>query len=121
MCLGIVLPFRQIAHHHIQGSNILCSGMRVETPSLLFPHVLCTTEVKARYALAVECPNSFSHVKQDGLPMICIILRNIDIETADYDLLLFGYLKVLLTFISVYISLISKRLQAVCGTDHLAY
>jgi len=26
--------------------------------------------------------------------MICIILRNIDIETTDYDLLLFGYLKV---------------------------
>jgi neurofibromin 1 len=32
--------------------------------------------------------------KQDGLPMICIILRNIDTETTDYDLLLFGYLKV---------------------------
>jgi neurofibromin 1 len=26
--------------------------------------------------------------------MICIILRNIDTETTDYDLLLFGYLKV---------------------------
>lgn len=26
--------------------------------------------------------------------MICIILRNIDTETADYELLLFGYLKV---------------------------
>jgi hypothetical protein len=31
---------------------------------------------------------------QDGLPMICIILRNIDTESADYELLLFGYLKV---------------------------
>lgn len=28
--------------------------------------------------------------------MICIILRNIDTETTDYDLLLFGYLKVTL-------------------------
>lgn len=26
--------------------------------------------------------------------MICIILRNIDVESTDYDLLLFGYLKV---------------------------
>lgn len=26
--------------------------------------------------------------------MICIILRNIDIESTDYELLLFGYLKV---------------------------
>jgi neurofibromin 1 len=26
--------------------------------------------------------------------MICIILRNIDTESADYELLLFGYLKV---------------------------
>jgi len=26
--------------------------------------------------------------------MICIILRNIDTETTDYELLLFGYLKV---------------------------
>jgi neurofibromin 1 len=33
-------------------------------------------------------------MKQDGLPMICIILRNIDTETTDYDLLLFSYLKV---------------------------
>ncbi|KAG9243047.1 hypothetical protein BJ878DRAFT_481460 [Calycina marina] len=31
---------------------------------------------------------------KDGLPMICIILRNIDTETADYELLLFGYLKI---------------------------
>jgi neurofibromin 1 len=31
---------------------------------------------------------------QDGLPMICIILRNIDTETVDWELLLFGYLKV---------------------------
>ena len=26
--------------------------------------------------------------------MICIILRNIDTESADYELLIFGYLKV---------------------------
>ncbi|KAK2628011.1 hypothetical protein QTJ16_002657 [Diplocarpon rosae] len=31
---------------------------------------------------------------KDGLPMICIILRNIDTETTDYELLLFGYLKI---------------------------
>jgi neurofibromin 1 len=31
---------------------------------------------------------------QDGLPMICIILRNIDTENVDWELLLFGYLKV---------------------------
>ena len=31
---------------------------------------------------------------KDGLPMICIILRNIDTETIDYELLLFGYLKI---------------------------
>ncbi|KAG9237075.1 hypothetical protein BJ875DRAFT_533185 [Amylocarpus encephaloides] len=31
---------------------------------------------------------------KDGLPMICIILRNIDTETVDYELLLFGYLKI---------------------------
>jgi neurofibromin 1 len=36
----------------------------------------------------------FSDLIQDGLPMICIILRNIDTESADYELLLFGYLKV---------------------------
>ena len=30
--------------------------------------------------------------------MICIILRNIDTETADYELLLFGYLKVVTHF-----------------------
>ncbi|CCU74400.1 ras GTPase activator [Blumeria hordei DH14] len=31
---------------------------------------------------------------KDGLPIICIILRNIDAENIDYDLLLFGYLKI---------------------------
>lgn len=31
---------------------------------------------------------------KDGLPMICIILRNIDTETTDHELLLFGYLKI---------------------------
>ncbi|TVY49953.1 Neurofibromin [Lachnellula occidentalis] len=31
---------------------------------------------------------------KDGLPMICIILRNIDTEAVDYELLLFGYLKI---------------------------
>lgn len=31
---------------------------------------------------------------KDGLPMICIILRNIDTETTDYELLMFGYLKI---------------------------
>ncbi|KAJ5053875.1 uncharacterized protein L3040_000165 [Drepanopeziza brunnea f. sp. 'multigermtubi'] len=31
---------------------------------------------------------------KDGLPMICIILRNVDTETTDYELLLFGYLKI---------------------------
>jgi hypothetical protein len=37
---------------------------------------------------------TLSNIEQDGLPMICIILRNIDTESADYELLLFGYLKV---------------------------
>jgi neurofibromin 1 len=31
---------------------------------------------------------------KDGIPMICIILRNIDKEATDYELLLFGYLKI---------------------------
>ncbi|KAH8816296.1 hypothetical protein F5884DRAFT_217036 [Xylogone sp. PMI_703] len=31
---------------------------------------------------------------KDGLSMICIILRNIDIEATDYDLLLYCYLKI---------------------------
>ncbi|CAG8972538.1 hypothetical protein HYALB_00001230 [Hymenoscyphus albidus] len=31
---------------------------------------------------------------KDGLPMICVILRNIDTEAVDYELLLFGYLKI---------------------------
>ncbi|KAI1004136.1 Neurofibromin [Podosphaera aphanis] len=31
---------------------------------------------------------------KDGLPMICIVLRNIDTETKDYELLIFGYLKI---------------------------
>lgn len=31
---------------------------------------------------------------KDGIPMICIILRNIDTETTDYELLIFGYLKI---------------------------
>ncbi|CZT46168.1 related to NEUROFIBROMIN [Rhynchosporium secalis] len=35
-----------------------------------------------------------ANVTQDGLPMICIILRNIDTEATDYELLLFGYLKI---------------------------
>ncbi|KAI6248995.1 Neurofibromin [Erysiphe necator] len=30
---------------------------------------------------------------KDGLPMICIILRNFDAETTDFELLLFGFLK----------------------------
>ncbi|RKF61885.1 Neurofibromin [Erysiphe neolycopersici] len=30
---------------------------------------------------------------KDGLPMICIILRNFDTETLDFELLLFGFLK----------------------------
>ena len=39
-------------------------------------------------------PRISANMLQDGLPMICIILRNIDTETTDYELLLFGYLKV---------------------------
>lgn len=31
---------------------------------------------------------------KDGFSMICIILRNIDTEAADFDLLLYVYLKV---------------------------
>ncbi len=31
---------------------------------------------------------------QDGLSIICIILRNIDVESIDYDTLLYCYLKV---------------------------
>ncbi|KAH8601379.1 hypothetical protein B0O99DRAFT_681402 [Bisporella sp. PMI_857] len=37
---------------------------------------------------------SLVSTRADGLPMICIILRNIDTETTDYELLLFGYLKI---------------------------
>lgn len=33
--------------------------------------------------------------------MICIILRNIDTESTDYELLLFGYLKVRAPFNSL--------------------
>jgi neurofibromin 1 len=64
----------------------------------------------------------FSDLIQDGLPMICIILRNIDTESADYELLLFGYLKV--TFRSFWESVSyanPRRLQAVCGTGHLVF
>jgi hypothetical protein len=53
--------------------------------------------------------------------MICIILRNIDTETADYELLLFGYLKVPVHF-SYLISVADpRRLLVECGTDHLAF
>jgi hypothetical protein len=55
--------------------------------------------------------------------MICIILRNIDTETVDYELLLFGYLKVCCP-LSLYLilSLIHlNRLRAACGTGHLVY
>lgn len=31
---------------------------------------------------------------KDGLPMICVVLRNIDSEAVDYDLLLYCYLKI---------------------------
>jgi hypothetical protein len=48
--LGIARPLRIISRLHILGFNISCSGMRVETPSLLFQVVLCMMEVKARWA-----------------------------------------------------------------------
>lgn len=35
---------------------------------------------------------------QDGLSIICIILRNIDAESIDYDTLLYCYLKVCRAF-----------------------
>ena len=53
--------------------------------------------------------------------MICIILRNIDTETTDYDLLLFGYLKVFLLLRFKYLLLTSVRLQVACGIVHSAY
>lgn len=53
--------------------------------------------------------------------MICIILRNIDTETTDYDLLLFGYLKVAIHPSSISLLLIPIRLQVGCGIGHLAY
>jgi neurofibromin 1 len=36
----------------------------------------------------------FTNDPKDGLSIICIILRNLDAEAADYDLLLYCYLKV---------------------------
>lgn len=53
--------------------------------------------------------------------MICIILRNIDTETTDYELLLFGYLKVRLLGGETCIlgqSLILARSLVVCGIAH---
>ena len=55
--------------------------------------------------------------------MICIILRNIDTETVDYELLLFGYLKVYST-LHVPIGLITDKIArspVACGTDLLVY
>jgi hypothetical protein len=54
--------------------------------------------------------------------MICIILRNIDTESADYELLLFGYLKVILSGITKrkkFVNTNSRRLPAACGIVHL--
>lgn len=47
--------------------------------------------------VTISCNSFIENVPygiQDGLSMICIILRNIDTEATDYDLLLFCYLKV---------------------------
>lgn len=55
--------------------------------------------------------------------MICIILRNIDTETVDYELLLFGYLKVCSTLhvqIGPFTDTIA-RLPVACGTDLSVY
>jgi hypothetical protein len=43
-------------------------------------------------------------IPKDGLSIICIILRNIDTEAMDYDLLLYCYLKVIL--VAHYLSLL---------------
>lgn len=54
--------------------------------------------------------------------MICIILRNIDTETTDYDLLLFGYLKVQFIVVFYFYPLLTAiRLRVACGIDHSAY
>lgn len=52
--------------------------------------------------------------------MICIILRNIDTEGTDYDLLLYVYLKVsnIHTFRTTFFAELC-RLQVVCGISHL--
>jgi neurofibromin 1 len=93
MSPGIDQLFHRIAHLLIRASSISCSGMLVETQNLWSQHVPYMMVVKARYAYLISL-KSFSNMYQDGLPMICIILRNIDTESADYELLLFGYLKV---------------------------
>ena len=52
-------------------------------------------EVKVKYDMrCLTGQPEFTDSYKDGLPMICIILRNIDTESTDYELLLFGYLKV---------------------------
>ena len=54
--------------------------------------------------------------------MICIILRNIDTESADYELLLFGYLKVNPKWNyekKEMVNANSRRLPAACGIVHL--
>lgn len=93
MCPGIDLQFHQIARLLIRVFNISCSAMPVEIRNRSSLPVLCMMVVRARYGYLV-CLECFSDLNQDGLPMICIILRNIDTESADYELLLFGYLKV---------------------------
>lgn len=52
--------------------------------------------------------------------MICIILRNIDTETTDYELLLFGYLKAWSLNLDTHILAYKNRLRVVCGIAHLA-
>jgi hypothetical protein len=94
MSHGIDPPFLLIALPHILVFSILCFETLVETPSLWFQLVLSTMVGKARQALIHIHLGNLADTEQDGLPMICIILRNIDTETTDYELLLFGYLKV---------------------------
>lgn len=67
--------------------------MQDEALSQLFQPEPYTMVARARleYSFPRACSTDMF---QGGLSMICIILRNIDAEANDYDLLLYCYLKV---------------------------